>query len=121
MFGLGGKDWNIVAIIFEKPDLYRVNGNRAKGGDATKVRDGAKVHPRTICWAVFDQKRSHLEGGTGQGISSVPPTVSSRLVRDILKLKTVQEVLTSLEKAQGDKAAKALVWDGYPVAEKPPE
>ena len=31
----GSKDWNVVAIIFERPDLYRVNGNRGRGGDAS--------------------------------------------------------------------------------------
>ena len=40
MFGLfGGKNWNVVGIIFERPDLYRVNGNRGKGGSAKTMRD----------------------------------------------------------------------------------
>jgi hypothetical protein len=121
MSWFGGKDWNIVAVIFEKPDMYRVNGNRAKGSDSTKMRDGAKIHPRTICWAVFDQKRAFVEGGTGKGLVSVAPTIGARLVRDLPKLKTVQEILSFLEKGTGDKAAKALEWDGYPPAEKFPE
>ncbi len=63
MAWFGGKDWNIIAVIFERPDLYRVNGQRGRGGDATTVRDAVKKHPRTIFWGVFDQKGAYLEGG----------------------------------------------------------
>ncbi len=64
MFGLfGGKDWNVLAVIFERPDLYTVSGQRVKGGAAEKARDGASAHPRTIFWAVFDQKGKFLQGG----------------------------------------------------------
>src|SRR4029078_3010118 len=56
------KDWNVIAIIFEKHDLFRVNGNRGKGKDADAIRDGAKKHPRTMYWVVFDQKGGFLEG-----------------------------------------------------------
>ena len=50
------KDWNVIAVIFERADLFTVSGQRVKGGSADKARDGAKAHPRTIYWAVFDQK-----------------------------------------------------------------
>jgi hypothetical protein len=116
----GGKDWNVLAIIFERPDLYRVNANRVKGGDATTARDNVKVHSRTICWAVFDQKRGHLEGGTGPGLNSVPTAVSSRLIRELPTLSTVREILETLEKGTSDKVSKALVWNGYPKKEEPP-
>ena len=68
MLGLfGGKDWNVVGIIFERPDLYRVNANRGKGGQATTIRDAVKGHDRTIVWAVFDQKGGLLECQPGPG------------------------------------------------------
>ena len=73
------KDWNIIAVIFERVDLFQVNGQRAKGGDATKARDGAKGHPRTIYCAVFDQKRAFLEGAAGAGAKAVGPDVLARL------------------------------------------
>ena len=66
------KDWNVIAIIFERKDCYRVNGNRGKGGDAVKIRDGAKKHTRTIYWAVFDQNRSFLQGEPGPAVSTSP-------------------------------------------------
>ena len=59
----GSKDWNVVAIIFERSDLYPVNGNRGRGGEATTIRYALKQHPRTIFWGVFDQKGAFLEGG----------------------------------------------------------
>ena len=42
----GTKDWNVVAILYEKKGHLQVNGNRAKGGDAEKVRDVVKRHSR---------------------------------------------------------------------------
>ena len=117
----GGKDWNIIGIIFEKPDVYRVNGNRVKGGDATKIRDNVKAHERTIYWAVFDQKGTFLEGAPGKGATSIPSTVLARLIRELSTLVTVREILAFLEKGTADKAAKALVWQGYPPKPELPE
>ena len=110
----GSKDWNIIGIIFEKPDVYRVNGNRGKGGDATKIRDNVKSHSRTIFWAVFDQKGGFLEGQPGAGNNSIPAKTSQRLIREMPTNPTVREVLAILEKGPSDKAAKPLVWGGYP-------
>lgn len=110
----GGKDWNVIAVIFEKKDLYRVNGNRAKGGDAVKARDGAKNHPRTIYFAVFDQKRSFLEGDAGQGLNQISRDTLDRLKRDLPLNPTVQTILRLLEKGEMAMAAKPLVWEGYP-------
>lgn len=112
--GLFGKDWNIVAIIFEKADMYRVNGNRGKGGDATKIRDNVKTHPRTIFWAVFDQKGGLLESAAGAGQSSIPTRCLSQLIREVHTNQTVRQVLASLEKGESDKLSKPLVWTGYP-------
>jgi hypothetical protein len=53
----GTKDWNVVAILHEKKGHFQVNGNRAKGPNAEKVREVAKRHSRTVFWAVFNQKR----------------------------------------------------------------
>jgi hypothetical protein len=115
MLGLfGGKDWNVVAIIFERPDLFRVNGNRGKGGEAVKIRDAVKGHERTIFWGVFDQKGAFLEGATGQGATNVPSPVVQKLTREMATLSTVREVLAILEKGKEAKVAKPLAWGGYP-------
>jgi hypothetical protein len=113
----GGKDWNLIAIIFEKRDLYRVNGNRVKGGDATKARDAAKAHPRTIFWAVFDQKRAFVEGEPGAGSNLIPDAVLQRLKRELPTNPTVMTILGMLEKGEVPAAAKPLAWTGYPKAE----
>lgn len=116
---LSGKDWNVIAVIFEKKDMYRVNGNRSKGSEAVKARDGAKTHPRTIFWAVFDQKRAFLEGDFGKGLDQVPREVSERLRRELPKNETVQNILRILEGGSLNKAAKPLVWSGYPKPDTP--
>lgn len=117
----GGKDWNVIAVIFERKDLFRVNGNRSKGSAATKARDGAKVHARTIYWAVFDQKRAFVEGAEGPGASLIPTEIVSRLKRELPTNLTVQGILKILESGELDKAAKPLAWTGYPKAEVRPE
>jgi hypothetical protein len=116
----GGKDWNVIAVIFERKDLYRVNGNRAKGGKATEIRDGAKNHARTIFWAVFDQKRAFLEGEPGKGAEMIPPQVVQKLKRELPTLTTVQTILKILESGELPMAAKPLAWTGYPKADTHP-
>ncbi len=118
----GSKDWNVIAVIFERRDLYRVNGNRSKGGAATKTRDGAKTHTRTIYWAVFDQKRAFVEGDTGPGAGMIPQETVNRLKRELPTNMTVQNVLKILESGELQMAAKPLAWTGYPKSETaPPE
>lgn len=118
MFGLfGGKDWNVVAIIFVRRDLYQVSGQRATGGEATKARDGAKAHPRSVYWAAFDQKGTFLEGGQGAGSLQIPGDVLKKLEKELASNRTVREVLKLLESKQSDKAAKPLAWNGYPPRE----
>lgn len=114
LFGFGGKDWNVIAIMFEKHDLYRVNGNRGKGAEAVTIRENAKKHPRTIFWAVFDQKGAFLEGEPGPGKESLPPPVLGKLIRELHTNATIRQVLTALEKGESDKFARALEWTGYP-------
>jgi hypothetical protein len=111
------KDWNVIAIIFERKDMYQVNGNRGKGADAEKVRDGAKKHTRTILWAVFDQKGAVIESAPGPGHNRVPNATLARLERNIHTLKTVRDVLRMLESGKTEKAAKPLEWNGYPTPE----
>ena len=113
------KDWNIIAVIFERKDMYRINGNRAKGGEAVKARDGAKTHPRTIFYAVFDQKRAFLEGDFGKGLDTIPRETAERLKRELPKNEVVQNILRILEGGGLDKAAKPLVWGGYPKPDAP--
>ena len=107
------KDWNVIAIIFQRKDLFQVNGNRGKGAQAEKIRDGAKQHDRTIFWAVFDQKGSFVEGEPGPGSTSIPSETLNRLVRELQRLETVREVLAELEAGKTDKVGKHLQWDGY--------
>lgn len=115
MFGLfGGKDWNVLAVVFERRDLYQISGQRAKGSAADKARDGAKAHPRSVYWAVFDQKGSFKSGGQGAGALQVPGDVIKKLERDLATNRTVQEVLKTLETGKTDKIAKPMVWTGYP-------
>ncbi len=113
----GGKDWNVIAVIFERRDLYRVNGNRAKGSNATKTRDGAKTHARTIFWAVFDQKRAFVEGEPGPGAKLIPADVVAKLKRELPLNLTVQNILKILESGELAMAAKPLAWTHYPKPE----
>jgi hypothetical protein len=108
------KDWNVVAIIFEKPDLYRINGNRSKGSDAAKSRDGAKNLDRTIYWAVFDQHGAFLEGGPGKGGRQIDAAALQRLQRELVTNNSVREVLRQLETGDSNRISRQLVWGGYP-------
>ena len=108
------KDWNVVAVIFERQDLYQISGQRAKGADADKARDGAKGHPRTIYWAAFDQKGAFVEGGPGPGANNVPAAALKRMDREIRTNRTVLDVLRALETKESERLAKPLVWSGYP-------
>ena len=111
----GSKDWNIIAVIFERSDLYRVNGNRGRGGEATTIRDAVKKHQRTIFWGVFDQKGAFLEGGPADGSRSISTATLQRLVREVAANPSVREVLAALEAGKEDKVSKPLVWNGYPA------
>jgi hypothetical protein len=108
-FGMGlfgsTKDWNVIAILFEKKGHFQVNGNRAKGPQAEKVRDFARRHARSVFWAVFDQKRAFVEGGEGAGKDFVTLEVFQYIERNLAKTKGVQQVLALLEKGKTDKAA----------------
>jgi hypothetical protein len=114
------KDWNVVAIIFERREMYRVNGQRCKGGEATKVRDNVKTFERTIFWAVFDQKRAFVEGAAGKGERMVTPEIVQRLKRELPTNSTVLQILNLLEKGELKTAAKPLSWGGYPKSEQLP-
>ena len=88
MFGFfSGKDWNVLAVIFERQDLFTVSGQRVKGADATKARDGAQGHPRTVFWAVFDQSGKFLEGGPGNGATNVPTDTVKKLEKELENLR----------------------------------
>lgn len=111
------KDWNVIAIMFETKASYRVNGNRGKGSEAAAIRDGAAKHQRTLFWAVFDQNRAFLEGGPGPGRELIPHDTLEHIERKLLQLKTVQTILSMLEKGTLTKAAKMLEWSGYPATD----
>jgi hypothetical protein len=113
----GSKDWNVVAIIFERRELYRVNAQRGKGSSAAKCRDGAKNHNRTIYWAVFDQKRAFVEGGEGAGNKMVSTDIVARLKRELTMNPTVTQLLGMLERGETAMASKPLAFAGYPKPE----
>lgn len=115
----GGKDWNIVVIMFERADLFRINAQRAKGSTATTVRDTAKKHARTIYCAVFDQKGAFIEGEAGAGSRSIDPQTLQRLIRELPSNPGLREILSTLEKGTKDKVSKAMEWNGYPVKPEP--
>lgn len=115
MFGLfGGKDWNVLAVIFERRDLYQVSGQRVKGSAAEKARDGARAHPRAVFYAVFNQKGSYQEGGPAAGSLQIPNDVLKKLERELATNRTVQDILKALETGEATKVAKPLAWHGYP-------
>lgn len=104
LFG-GSKDWNVIAVLFEKKGHLQINGNRAKGASAEKVRDAAKRHARSVFWAVFNQKRTFVEGGAGAGREFVPLETFQYIERNLAKAKGVAQILTLLEQGKTDKAA----------------
>lgn len=117
----GGKDWNVIGILFEKRGHLQINGNRAKGGNAEKVRDAVKKHQRSVFWAVFDQKRRFVEGGAGTGKEFVTLEALQYIERNIAKAKGVAQVLTLLEKGKTDKAATGweIALQTNPAADDP--
>jgi hypothetical protein len=99
------KDWNVIAVLFEKKGHLQINGNRAKGANAEKVRDAVKRHSRSVFWAIFDQKRAFVEGGAGAGKEFVSLKAYQYIERNLAKAKPVAQILTMLEQGKTDKAA----------------
>jgi hypothetical protein len=118
LFG-GGKDWNVIGVLFEKKGHLQINGNRAKGTNAEKVRDAVKRHQRAVFWAVFDQKRRFVEGGPGAGKEFVSLESLQYVERNLVKAKPVAQVLTLLEQGKTDKAATgwAIALQANPAAD----
>jgi hypothetical protein len=116
-----GKDWNVIAVTFERADLYRVNGNRTKGQDANKIRENVKRHARTIFWAVYDQKGKMLDSSPGPYAALLPATTMEKLVKDLPTNETLLHVLELLAKGGNEKAAKVLEWEPPALAPKAKE
>lgn len=114
----GGKDWNVVGIMFEKPDTYTVNGNRVKGKEAESVKTRVRIHERTLLWVVYDQKGAILENGHGNGSHYIPQESLKKLEQVLHTNVTIREILKMLESGKTPKAAKKLIWSGYPQAAK---
>jgi hypothetical protein len=115
-----GKDWNVLALTFERADLYRINGNRTKGRDASKIADNAKRHARTIYWAIYNQKGKLLESGPGAYGTMIPAATLERLMRELPTNESVLGVLGQLQRGESDKAAKIFSWDGDEEQKAPP-
>lgn len=116
----GRKDCSIIAIVFQRADLYQVSGQRAKGGNADKARDGAKNHARTIYWGAYDQKGKLQESGAGAGADHVAPEALKGLEREMHTNRGIQDILKTLADGKEDKVAKPLAWTGYPRKSSPP-
>jgi len=116
-----GKDWNVIGIMFERPDSYSVNANRAKGKMAESVKTRTKIHDRTILWAVFNQKGSILESGPGNGVHHVPQDTYKQIEKVLHTNVSIREILKMLESGQTSKAAKKFIWSGYPTKKVAPE
>ncbi len=115
-----GKDWNVLALTFERADLYRINGNRTKGRDASKIADNAKRHARTIYWAIYNQKGKLLESGPGAYSTMIPAATLERLMRELPMNESVLGVLGQLQRGESDKAAKIFSWDADEEQKAPP-
>ena len=109
---LSGKDWNIIAIMYENAGLLRVNGNRVKGANAVKARERAQKHSRTVLWAVFNQKRSLLDSGMGSGHELLPAKDIEAIQTRLMANRMVCHVLDVLEEGKRSSAAKPMHWDG---------
>lgn len=120
MWFFGGKDWNIVGIMFETLDSYSINANRAKGRNAETVKTRVRVHERTILWIVYDQKGAILETGHGRGVHNIPAGVVKELEKVLHTNMSIREILRILESGQSNKAAKKMIWGGYPRRPAPP-
>lgn len=117
---LFGKDWNVLTLTFERADLLRVNGNRTKGLDASKIRDNAKRHARTVYWAVFNQKGKVQESEAGPGAELIPKSSVEKLLKEWLKHPTVLEVLDLLQKGEMKAARVYPPGDFLPPASQAP-
>lgn len=117
----GGKDWNVVGIMFEKPDTYSINANRVKGANAEDVKKKVRLHERTLYWVVYDQKGAILESGPGFGRNHVSADVIKKLEQVLHTNNSIREILRMLEQGQTTKAAKKLIWSGYPQNTKAEE
>ena len=111
----GGKVWNIIAVIFERRDLYTINGSRAKGKEADKTLEGVKRHDRVIHYLVLDKKGKVIEDGSGRNKLALTPKAYDQLKADLLRNHTVREVLGILDAGETNKVAKQLIWSGYPL------
>jgi len=115
------KDWNIVGIMFEKPTAYSINANRAKGKLAESVSKRVKIHDRTILWVIYDQNGAIIDSGPGNGVHHVPGDVTKELKKVLHTNVSIREILKMLESGQTSKAAKKLIWSGYPKTRSPDE
>ena len=115
MWPFGGNDWNVLGIMFERPDSYSINGNRAKGKMADSVKTRVKIHDRTIMWVVFNQKGGIVEYGQGNGVHHVSQDTYKALEKVLHTNFSIREILKMLESGQTTKAAKKLIWSGYPA------
>ena len=114
MWLFGGKDWNIVGIMFEKSDLYTINANRVKGKNAEAVKTKVKAHERTILCVVYDQKGAILDSLHGRGVNNIPAEVVRELEKVLHTNHSIREVLKMLEEGKTNRAAQKMIWAGYP-------
>jgi len=110
----GSKDWNVVAVIFERSDLYRVKRQPGQGrGRHDHSRRGQK-HPRTISGRCSTRRERTWKGGRRR--LQVDPARRTAAPRPRSRRQSFRrEVLATLESGKEDKWSKPLVWNGYPA------
>ncbi len=117
-FGFGGKESNIVVVMFEGPGRLRLNGNRKKGKEVESVKKNASAHDRTVCWIEFSQTGMRLDEAVGPAAAKVGADEAKRLLKDLPLTTACKEMLRELEGGQ-DRSAKILAWQDPNATAKP--
>ena len=118
LFGFGGKESNLVVVMYEGPNRLRLNGNRKKGKEASAAKKGAVSHDRTVCWIEFSQGGMRLDEGAGPAAVKIGDAEVKRLLRELPLTTACKDMLRELEGGQ-DRSAKILAWQSASAAPKP--
>ena len=116
--GFGGKESNIVVVMYEGPNRLRLNGNRKKGRDLAVAKKAAAAHDRTVCWIEFSQGGARLDQGIGPAAAKIGDAEANRLLKDLPLSTACKEMLRDLEGGH-EKSAKIMNWQNPNAAAKP--
>jgi hypothetical protein len=118
LFGFGGKETNLVVVMYEGPSRLRLNGNRKKGKEADAAKKGAAAHDRTVCWIEFSQGGMRVDEGKGPAAAKVGEDEVKRLLKELPLTTACKEMLRELEGGQ-DRSAKIFAWKDPNATPKP--